>query len=364
MTRFICALCAAMAAAVVHPCPVQAEPVALPSINVDAQKARPKAKKAAPARPKAAPVTPTAATDAPAVAPAQGPSLTVPNIAQATRAIERVPGGVAVVPDTQFKNTPAATIKDIVDWVPGVWAQPKWGDDTRLSIRGSGLSRNFHLRGIQLYMDGIPINTADGYGDFQEIDPTAYRYVEVFKGANALRFGANSLGGAINFVMPTGRDAQAFDGRADIGSFGFAKGQASSGGASGQFDWFATGSVQRQDGFRDHSEGHAERGSANVGYQLSPDAETRFYLNANTVRQRIPGAVTKATALNSPQTAAPNNLLLDQQRNIDTVRLANKTSVRFGPTIVDFGLFGVDAPDLSVARLQVPGLRELRPSDR
>ena len=81
------------------------------------------------------------------------------------------------------------------------------GDDTRLSIRGSGLSRNFHLRGVQLYMDGIPINTADGYGDFQEIDPTAYRYVEVFKGANALRFGANSLGGAINFVTPTGRDA-------------------------------------------------------------------------------------------------------------------------------------------------------------
>jgi iron complex outermembrane recepter protein len=35
------------------------------------------------------------------------------------------------------------------------------------------LSRNFHLRGVQLYMDGIPINTADGYGDFQEIDPSA-----------------------------------------------------------------------------------------------------------------------------------------------------------------------------------------------
>ena len=58
--------------------------------------------------------------------------------------------------------------------MPGVFAQPKWGDDTRLSIRGSSLSRNFHLRGVQLYMDGIPINTADGYGDFQEIDPTAY----------------------------------------------------------------------------------------------------------------------------------------------------------------------------------------------
>ena len=61
-------------------------------------------------------------------------------------------------------------------------------------------------------MDGIPINTSDGLFDLFEIDPTAYRYVEVYKGANALRYGANALGGAINFVTPTGRDAPAFDG--------------------------------------------------------------------------------------------------------------------------------------------------------
>ena len=126
---------------------------------------------------------------------------------QALTEINNTPGGVAIVPAEAYRNsTVANTIKDILDYVPGVFAQPKWGDDTRLSIRGSGLSRNFHLRGVQLYMDGIPINTADGYGDFQEIDPTAYKYVEVWKGANALQFGANSLGGAINFVMPTGRD--------------------------------------------------------------------------------------------------------------------------------------------------------------
>jgi iron complex outermembrane recepter protein len=270
------------------------------------------------------------------------PALAAPTTGQAIAAIERTPGAVAVVPDTQFKSAPAVTIKDVLDWTPGVWAQPKWGDDTRLSIRGSGLSRNFHLRGVQLYMDGIPINTADGYGDFQEIDPTAYRHVEVYKGANALRFGANSLGGAINFVMPSGRDARIYDGRIDGGSFGFARAQASTGGTRGPFDWFITGSAQRQDGFRDHSDGHAERGSANFGYRFSDDAETRFYVNANTVRQHIPGSVTKASALNTPQAAAANNILLDQQRNIDTVRVANKTAVRLGPTTVEFGAFGVD----------------------
>ena len=278
------------------------------------------------------------------VVPAMAPgSLTVATAEQALREIQQTPGGVALVTADAYKNsTVANTIKDVLDYVPGVFAQPKWGDDTRLSIRGSSLSRNFHLRGVQLYMDGIPINTAEGYGDFQEIDPTAYKYVEVFKGGNALRFGANSLGGAINFVTPSGRDPFVNGVSMDAGAFGFWRLQANAGGANGPWDGFVTASTQASDGFRDHSFGHATRVSGNVGYQFSPDFETRFYLNANEVRQRIPGTVSKSSALTSPTTAAAGNVALDQQRNIDTVRLANKTTIRFDNTTVDFGAFGVD----------------------
>ena len=262
---------------------------------------------------------------------------------QARQEIQQTPGGVAIVSAQDYKdNSVANTIKDILGYVPGVFAQPKWGDDTRLSIRGSSLSRNFHLRGVQLYMDGIPINTSDGYGDFQEIDPTAYKYVEVYKGANALQFGANSLGGAINFVTPTGRDAKINTAAIDLGSFGYRRFQGAVGGANGPWDAFFTASNQSTDGFRDHSYGHSTRASGNIGYQFSPDFETRFYINANDVRQRIPGSVTKASALTSPETAAPGNLTGDQQRNIDTVRLANKTTIRFDATMVEFGAFAID----------------------
>jgi iron complex outermembrane receptor protein len=68
---------------------------------------------------------------------------------QALREIQQTPGGVALVTADSYKNsTVANTIKDVLEYVPGVFVQPKWGDDTRLSIRGSGLSRNFHLRGV------------------------------------------------------------------------------------------------------------------------------------------------------------------------------------------------------------------------
>ena len=287
---------------------------------------------------------PAPATLSRVVVPATMPgALTVATAQQALREIQHTPGAVTLVTSDSYRNsTVSNTIKDVLEYVPGVFAQPKFGDDTRLSIRGSGLSRNFHLRGIQLYMDGIPINTADGYGDFQEIDPTAYKYIEVFKGGNALRFGANALGGAINFVTPSGRDQSINGVSLDFGAFGFRRLQANSGGTNGPWDGFITASTQAAEGYREHSFGEANRASGNIGYQFSPDAETRFYFNANSVRQRIPGSVTRTSALATPEAPAASNVALDQQRNIDTVRLANKTTLRFDNTTVDFGVFGVD----------------------
>ncbi|HWK54966.1 MAG TPA: TonB-dependent receptor [Hyphomicrobiales bacterium] len=262
--------------------------------------------------------------------------------------IERVPGAVAIVPDSVFKNTPVQHIKDILDYVPGVITQRRMGDDARVSVRGSGLSRAYGARGVSLYLDGIPLNTSDGLVDFFEIDPSAYRYVEVYKGANALRYGSNALGGAINLVTPSGYDAAPFEGRIDTGSFGYGKGQASTGGVSNALDYFATVSAQRIDGYREHSEGTAVRGNLNVGYRLSPVRETRFYASAATTQQRIPGEVTLAQALHSPRLANPVWVEQDQQRNVDSIRIANRTTFRLDRTMFEVGAFynyrGVDHP--------------------
>lgn len=262
-----------------------------------------------------------------------------PTVAEATRQIDRTPGAVEVVPDTAFKNTPVQTIKDVLQYVPGVIVQPRMGDDVRLSIRGSGLSRAYGVRGIQLTIDGIPMNTSDGLFDFFEVDPSAYRYVEVFKGANALRYGSNALGGAINLVTPVGRDASPLDARLDVGSFGYVKGQASTGGVSGDLDYFATVSAQSIDGYRDHSNGHQFRGNLNLGYRISPDVETRFYVYATSTKQRIPGEVSKEQALGNPRSANPEWVRQDQQRNVRSIRVANKTTARLGDTTVEAGIF-------------------------
>ena len=275
-------------------------------------------------------------------APTGPTSLTAPGPAAAIAEAAKVPGAVSVVEDSEFKQKQAVTTKDVLDYVPGVFVQPKWGEDARLSIRGSGISRNYHLRGVLMYMDGIPINTADGYGDFQEIDPSAYRFVQIYKGANALSLGANTFGGVINFVTPTGYDTARMQGSLVAGSFGYLREQVSAGGVNGRADYFVTLSHQRQDGFRNHSDGASFRGSANIGFKLGDSAETRFYLNANSIDQKIPGEVDRATALSSPRTAAATNVTNNWQRNIDSVRLANKTVLKIDSMNIEFGGFYVN----------------------
>jgi iron complex outermembrane receptor protein len=327
----------------------QSTAVPLPGLVVETSKAKAKSAKRPAALPKAAapvaaPVEPPQPSPTGAGAPItfdERASLTVPTTAEIQAELARIPGAVVVVPSAAYQqSTPASTIKDVLDYVPGVFVQPKWGEDSRLSIRGSGLSRNFHLRSVQLFQDGIPRNTADGYGDFQEIDPSAYRYAEVYKGSSALRYGANSLGGAINFVSPTGRDASRVAASADIGSFGFHRLQSSIAGANGPFDLFVTASWQEQDGYRDHSWGEATRASGNVGYRLSENVETRFFFGVSDIMQRIPGSVTRAQALTDPKAAAAINVTNDWQRNIDAWRVANKTTIVLAPgTALEFGGF-------------------------
>src|SRR3546814_4260111 len=119
---------------------------------------------------------------------------------EARSEIEKRPGGVDVVSADSFKDKVAVSLRDALAFSPGVYTQPRFGQEVRLSIRGSGISRGYHMRGITLLQDGIPINLADDNGDFQELDPQVFERIEVYRGANALSMGGSTLGGAINSV--------------------------------------------------------------------------------------------------------------------------------------------------------------------
>jgi iron complex outermembrane recepter protein len=267
-------------------------------------------------------------------------TLTQPDLASAKKAIETTAGGANVIDAASYRSGRVSTLADALGFSPGVVVQPRFGaEETRLSIRGSGAQRTFHGRGLKLMQDGVPLNLADGSFDFQAIEPLAARYIEVWRGANALQYGAGTLGGAINFVSPNGYNSDVFTARGEAGSFGYRRGLVSTGDVNGAFDHYLSLSAFAQDGFRAHARQDTQRAFANLGYSLDANLETRFYLGAVKSRSELPGSLTWAQLQADPRQANPGSVSGDQRRDIDWLRLSNKTVLQQGSERFEFFVF-------------------------
>ena len=216
-----------------------------------------------------------------------------------------VPGAVALIPAAELRATRQANLSDALRFTAGVYVQPRFGaaDESQLSIRGSGLRNNFHLRGVNLLVNGMPYRNADGFTDFESLELLTTEAIEVHKGGNALRYGGSTLGGAINLVTKTGYTSGPFEAFGEGGSFGFAKAQASSGGARGNLDYYASYAHTGLSGYRDWSDQRRDRINLHGGVVLSPGVDLRsFYFFAH-VREHLPGALSPTQFTADPRQA-------------------------------------------------------------
>lgn len=263
-------------------------------------------------------------------------SLTVPSLEDTRTELALTPGGTEAIDAARFLRGRASTVEDTFALSPGVIAQSRFGaDEARLSIRGSGLQRTFHGRGLRLLQDGTPLNLADGGFDMQALEPLSATHIKVWRGGNALAYGASTLGGAIDYVTRTGRDAPAGFARAEAGSWGYLRTSVAGGIARGRADAYVSFTHQRQDGSRAHARQSNQRLFANAGLRLSDHVETRLYVTGVRTDSELPGSLTRAQLRTTPRLANAGNLALDQKRDFDLLRVASKTTVRTGPTVWD-----------------------------
>ena len=266
--------------------------------------------------------------------------ITAPGLTNAAEdRVAKTAGGADVVGYEDYADKSIMSLRDTLAFSPGIYLQPRYGQEVRISIRGSGLSRGFHMRGLTLLQDGVPINLADDNGDFQELEPIFFDHLEIYRGSNALRFGSGTLGGAINGVTPTGRTAEGIYLRGDVGSFDSVRGLVSAGVAGDRVDAWGAVSTDISDGDRVHAGRRSFRFHGNVGLKFSDTVSTRLYASFNHIDQQLPGALTYAQALTTPRIANAASVAGDQHRDIDSLRLQNRTSFDLGALTLDVGGF-------------------------
>lgn len=280
-------------------------------------------------------------------------SLTQDSIESAKEIVKTIPGGASIVDLNHVREGRQSTWSDSLGLAPGVFIQDRFGsEEARLAIRGSGLSRTYHGFGTKVMQDGVPINYADGMFDMQTLDPNASRYVEVLRGPNATTYGATTLGGAINFVAPTGYTSPSFVGKAEAGSFGYNKVFGSTAGvakptqAGGNvWDYYVAGSQTKQDGFRQHAEMENQKLLANFGVKVSRNVESRFYVAVVRSRTQLPGYLTIAQLESTPNIRNSGAAYVNdnnQRRDVDSQRVANKTTVRDGNNVYEFAAYAMN----------------------
>ena len=246
--------------------------------------------------------------------------------------LAQVPGSVALIESDQIRRTRQANLKDVLGFTPGVYVQPRFGaaDESQISIRGSGLRNNFHLRGLNVLVNGMPYRNADGFTDFESLELLNTESIEVYKGGNALRYGGSTLGGAINLETKTGYTARPLGAVAEGGSFGFLKTQVSSGATVGKLDYFGSYTRTTLDGFREYSGQGRDRINGHLGYVLSDNTDIRgFYFYAK-VNEELPGALTAAELATAPRGANSTNQTDRWGRDYDLHHLGLQLRTQLG----------------------------------
>jgi iron complex outermembrane receptor protein len=254
-------------------------------------------------------------------------SLTTPSADKAAAQKKQIPGGYTIKTADEMNQGRTSNFQDLLQNVPGLFMQSENGVEiSKVSMRGSGIDSADEPLGVEFLLDGVSFNQGDGEAIIEDFDVSTLNYAEVYRGADAFKYGGLTLGGAINLVPFTGYNAAPYQIQVEGGSYGFIRSQASAAGVDGPIDYYASLSGRYRDGYREHSRENTELLFADIGDKISDHLENRFYLTLDQENRQLPGAVDQATLQNSPQSADPNAVPFDYLKQWYYVRLADRMS--------------------------------------
>ena len=271
--------------------------------------------------------------------------------------LSATPGGTALVRIDELPPEATVRLSDALSLVPGVVIQNFFGgfDQPRVQIRGSGLQQNPVERGILFMQDGLPLNRADGSYIVGFADPSQAEFVEVYRGYTTNRLGATVLGGALNFVSPTGSSTPGFGLEVTGGSFGFVDGMGRAGFAADRVDGFLSFDAGRRDGFRERNESFRATVNANGGVRISEAVSARLFAGYTALDFDVAGPLTRELLESSPRSVfggptvipgmpptvinpGPNVLRDRPKREAFQPRVGSRITGDFGAHVVDAAL--------------------------
>lgn len=216
------------------------------------------------------------------------------------------PAAVSVIEGEDMRlATPRVNLSETLTSVPGLQVQNRqnYAQDLQISIRGFGSRSAFGVRGIRLYVDGIPATMPDGQGQISNIDINSIQDVEVLRGPFSALY-SNASGGVINVTTETGIEASSYYGSYGSWRYGLkATGAMGDGTQPGDVDYTVSTTRFTTHGYRDHSGARKNLANAKLGVRLDDVSKLSLIFNSVDIKADDPGGLTESEWKADPQQA-------------------------------------------------------------
>jgi iron complex outermembrane receptor protein len=233
-----------------------------------------------------------------------------------------VPGSVDRVDGNEMREGRLqVNLSESLGAVPGLQVQNRlnYAQDLQLSIRGFGARSTFGVRGVRLYVDGIPATLPDGQGQTSNIDIGSVDRVEILRGPFSALYG-NSSGGVLQAFTASGEGAPRLSYSAAGGSFGTWRQSIQLSGSQGAVDYLLGASRFHTDGWREHSAARRDIANGKLGIALDNGDKLTLVLNSVRIDAQDPLGLTA-----DQYALAPRNAPLATQ--YDTRKTVEQTQV-------------------------------------
>lgn len=254
------------------------------------------------------------------------PTLETVEIRSATggATLQALPTSASVVDAAQLQEGQMqVNLSEGLGSVPGLQIKNRqnYAQDLQLSVRGYGARSTFGVRGVRLYVDGIPATMPDGQGSLSHIDISSLERVEVLRGPYSALYG-NSAGGIVSMYTETPEGAPFAQAGVSFGSHGQQRLSAKAGGQNAQgLSYLVSASRFMTDGYRDHSA--ADRNVANAKLHTRIGEDAQLTLVANTMRSdaQDPQGLTGAQYQSNPRQASSVAQSFNTRKSLEQTQL-------------------------------------------
>ncbi|MBP6895341.1 MAG: TonB-dependent receptor [Pseudacidovorax sp.] len=216
-----------------------------------------------------------------------------------------VPGSVDRVEGADLRdNRLGAQLSEGLGAVPGLQIRDRqnFAQDLQLSIRGFGARSTFGVRGVRLYVDGIPATLPDGQGQTSNIDIASLERIDVLRGPFSALYG-NSSGGVVQAFTASGEAPASLSYSVAGGSNGTWRTGLVGSGKQGAVDWRLSASRYSTDGWRAHSAAQRDLANGRVGIDLDQGGKLTLVFNRVTVDAQDPLGLTAQQFATAPRSA-------------------------------------------------------------